>query len=566
MFKKTNIVNFADTDTKKFVSLDREIEKAGKSLVWLVICCKKPVFRLGSKMSLFKKMICLAAALMPLAVRAQEVQEVRDTVGQADTVVLSLEDALRIALSENVSVKVADMEIQRSTYAKRGAYAALFPQINATGSYQRTIKKQVMYMGGNDDGEGGGGGGMSSMFSGVVDPIMYYINQLYAGTGVPFVPYEAPESEETSSSSSGGFEVGRWNTWSAGITATMPIINVQLWQSLSLSGDAVELAVEKARESRLGTVTQVKQAYYAVLMAKEAFEVYKSVYENALANLENIEKKHNVQKSSELDLVRAKTSLANAIPNVFNAESSIIVALWQLKAVMGIDLDTPVDVSGTLEDYAEEMFYDIHQHDNVDLDRNTTLRQLALQAEQLAKTVRMQQYAYIPTLSVNFAYSYNAMANDFKFKEYQWTPYSYVGLSLNIPIFSGGKRYHDVKQAKVQAAELDIQRINTERQLRIAIRQSLQTMETAMRTRVAAQDALGSAQKAYDIAAMSYEVGRATLTDLDNAQLALTQSRLNVSQAVYSFIVAKAALEQTLGYDFIDDNDEVILDNPYEKK
>ena len=63
-----------------------------------------------------------------------------------DPVVITLEQALEIALSENVSVKVADLEIKRTEYAKKGAYAALFPQIDLTGSYQRTIKKQVMYM------------------------------------------------------------------------------------------------------------------------------------------------------------------------------------------------------------------------------------------------------------------------------------------------------------------------------------------------------------------------------------------------------------------------------------
>ena len=61
-------------------------------------------------------------------------------------VVITLEQALEIALSENVSVKVADLEIKRTQYAKKGAYAALFPQIDLTGSYQRTIKRQVMYM------------------------------------------------------------------------------------------------------------------------------------------------------------------------------------------------------------------------------------------------------------------------------------------------------------------------------------------------------------------------------------------------------------------------------------
>ena len=550
---------------KKIVTLRRENEVAGRPRFGSLFVAKYTFCRIGLKMIYLKKIICVAAAFLPLAVYAQDMPAAQDTLVTApqDTVVLTLDDALRIALSENVSVKVADKEIERAKYAKRGAYAALFPQINASGSYQRTIKKQVMYMGGDDSGSGGG---MSSMFSGVVDPIMFYLTQLAERTGGPLTPYIPEETGETeSSSSSGGFEVGRWNTWSGGVTASMPLVYVQLWQSLAISGDAVELAVEKARESRLGTVTQVKQAFFAVLMAKEAFQVYRSVYENALTNLQNIERKYNVQKSSELDLARAKTSYANAIPNVYNAETSIILALWQLKAVMGIDLDTPIDIAGSLEDYSSEMLRDIRDLGEEGLERNTTLRQLALQAEQLAKTVRMQKYAYIPTLAVNFSYSLNAMTNDFKFKEYKWTPYSFVGLQLNIPIFSGGKRYHDIKQAQVQADELDYQRVNTERQLRISIRQQLQTMETAMRTRVAAEDALGSAQKAYEIAAMSYEVGRATLTDLDNAQLALTQSQLNVTQSVYSFIVAKATLEQTLGYDFIDENGEVNLDNPYEK-
>ena len=56
--------------------------------------------------------------------------------------VITLEQALEIALSENVSVKVADKEIQRAEYAKKGTYAALFPQIDGSASFQRTIETQ----------------------------------------------------------------------------------------------------------------------------------------------------------------------------------------------------------------------------------------------------------------------------------------------------------------------------------------------------------------------------------------------------------------------------------------
>ena len=438
----------------------------------------------------FKFLTVIAAALLLIPFCAD-----------AQSQVITLEQALEIALSENVSVKVADLEIKRSEYAKKGAYAALYPQIDLTGSYQRTIKKQVMYM--------------------------------------------------TMNGQSMGIEVGKSNTINAGASAAMPVVNAQLWGSLKLSALDVELAVEKARSSRLEMVTQVKNAYYAVLMAKEAFNVYKDVYENAVLNLEETQKKFDAQKTSEFELVRAKTSVANAVPNVYNAESSVILALWQLKAVLGVDLDMDLDVAGKLEDHSQQMFYDIHQHDSVSLDNNTTMKQLAIQMEQLAQNIKLQKFANIPSLALAFNFSYMSMADDISFKEFPWTPYSTVGLSLNIPIFAGGKRYQAIRQAKNQHQQVQLQVANTERQLKIAIRQSLNSMEMNMKSYYAAQTAAESAQKAYDIAAASYKLGRGTLLDLNDAQLALTQSQLAKSQAVYNFLAAKAQLEQTLGNDFV---------------
>lgn len=467
-----------------------------------------------------------------------EVQLILEEADSAETpVVISLEQALKIALSENIAVKVADKEIERTKYAKKGTYASLFPQIDATGSYQRTIKKQVMYMDFDMSSFGGGSAaGSGSTGSGT------------AGTGEGSGTVSG--STASSSKNNGGLEVGRWNTWSAGVSASMPVVNAQLWKSIKISGMDVELAVEKARASRLDMVSQVKNAYYAVLFSKEAFNVYKEVYENAMTNYAETEKKYNVQKATDLDMARAKTNVANAIPNVYNAESSIILALWQLKAVMGIDLEMNIDVEGAIEDYSEYMTSDVTRADSISLDRNSTMKQLEIQANELAQSIKAQQYAYIPTLSLAFNYSYNAMTNDFNFKEYRWTPYSYVGVSLSIPIFSGGKRLNQVRQARNSYEQMRLQMTSTERNLKISIRQSLNTMETNVKSYDAAKDAVASAEKAYSIAEKSYEVGRATLTDLNDAQLALTQARLAESQAVYNFIVAKTQLEQTLGQDF----------------
>ena len=432
-----------------------------------------------------------------------ETQLLLETVEASEApVVITLEQALEIALSENVSVKVADMEIERTGYAKKGTYASLYPQIDIAGSYQRTIKKQMMAMSMN--------------------------------------------GQETR------IEVGMFNTITAAASASMPLVSAQLWKSLKISGMDVELAVEKARSSRLETVTQVKNSYFAILLAKEAFEVYKSVYENAMDNYAEVQKKFDAQKVSEFELVRAKTTVEQAIPNVYNAESSIILALWQLKAVLGVALDMNIDVAGQLSDYSQQMFYDIHQHDSVNLDNNSAMKQLAIQTEMLAETVKLQKYANIPTLAATFNFSYMSMANDVALKDFPWSPYSTAGLSLSIPIFAGGKRYQAIRQAKNQYEQVKIQADNTERQLMIAVRQSLNTMEMNMKSYYAAQNAVASAQKAYDIASAAYSVGRSTLIELNDAQLALTQSKLAESQAIYNFVVAKAQLEQTLGQDFVE--------------
>ena len=451
-----------------------------------------------------------------VSLTAQDMAESADSSKTA-TKVISIEQALEIALSENASVKVADMEVLRTGYARKGSYASLFPQIDGNAAYQRTIKKQVMYMDFDMPGMGGG---------------------------------EGEGDSSSSTAAGGGFEVGRWNTWSAGVSASMPLVNAQLWQSLKISDMDVELAVEKARSSKLEMVKQVKQAYFACLLAKEAFGVYKSVYENALANLEQTQRKYNAQKASELDLARAKTSLANAIPNVFDAENSVVLSLWQLKAVMGVDLSEEIDVDGTLLDYDDELLEVSVCMEQPDLSGNSSLRQLDIQAQQLAASIKAQEYASLPSIALSFSYSMNAMTNDFKFNTYRWSPHSYVGLSLQVPIFAGGKRANAVRQARVQADELAVQTQETERQLRIAIRQCLNTMDTAVKSYSSALSAVESAGKAYDIASKSYSVGKNTLTDLNDAQLALTQARLTSSQAVYNYLVAKANLESHIGADF----------------
>ncbi len=410
---------------------------------------------------------------------------------------ITLDEAIEIALSESNSIKIAEMTIEKTGYAKKGSYSALYPNISASGSYQRTLKKQVMAMEMNGQ------------------------------------PME--------------IEVGMSNNVSAGLSAAMPLINAQLWQSLKLSALDVELAVEQARSSRISMVSQVKQAFYSVLLAKEAYSVYKEVYDNAQKNFEDVEKKYNVGKASEFEYLRAKVNVNNSEPEVYSAENAVVLAIWQLKAIMGIDLNTEIDVEGALTDYANELVVSL-ANDTVSFENNTNLLQLKLQDEMLSRTIKMTKFQYIPTLSASFAYNYMAMGNTF---DMNWNPYSVVALSLNIPIFDGFLKRNNIRQyQKTQ----DILRLNiedAERNLNIALENYRDKMNTSVKRYTAAETTLEMAQKSYNISEKMYELGKATLVELNDAQLALTQAQLTMSQAIYQYMTNKAAIDELMGVEYV---------------
>ena len=433
-----------------------------------------------------------AISIFPLLAQAQDSLSMNTGILQ-----LTLDQALEIALSESNTIKIADMTVEKSGYAKKGSYAALYPNVNINGSYQRTLLKQVMVM-------------------------------------------EMP-NPITGETQTAEIKMGRDNNISTSATASMPLVNASLWESLKLSGMDVELAVEQARSSKISMVKQVKQAFYAVLLAQKSLDVVTQVYENAQKNYEKAEQRFNVGKASEVERLRAQVTMMNAEPNVSSAENAVLLATWQLKAVMGIDLDTDVEVVGDLNDYTQQMLAPYVSED--DLSNNSSLVQLDIQNRMLESTIRMQKKQYLPTLAANINYNYSAMGDD----KLSWFPSSTAALSLSIPVFDGFQKHFNIKQSQVNKSMLELQREDVERNLRIGIRNFNDQMALCIKNYEAANATVAIAQKSYDISEKMYEVGKATLVELNDAQLALQQAQLTQAQAVYNFMVAKASLDELIG-------------------
>ncbi len=427
----------------------------------------------------------VALTIMPFTAKSQT----------NDTISLSLDDCLEIALSENLSVKIADQEIEKQSYSRKSTYSSLYPQIDINGGYQRTLKKQVMSMEQN--------------------------GQQISVT------------------------VGRNNNWSGTLGASMPLVNSQLWKTLQISDLDIDLAVEKSRGSRLDMINVVTECYYTVLLSVKSCEILTIALNNAKENYENVKHRYELGLSSEYDMIRSNVEVSSFEPQVFSAQNAIELAKWQLKAVIGMDLDKPIKCKGDLEEYKSIIHSEIEQ--DFSLENNTTMRQFDIQLDQMAKTVQLYKRAYIPTLSLQYQYQIYAMENYYDFANYNWIPYSTAALGLNIPIFSGMKKMNDIRKTKVQENQLKIQKEDTQRELYVAAKQIISTMETNVKKYDAANATVDQAIRGYEISKKRYDTGKGTILEVNDSRLAAIEARLNLDEAIYNYLVAKASLDKIIG-------------------
>ena len=470
----------------------------------------------------FIKATLLAMAIAsPMCAFSQE-------IATSDTLALSLDKCIAIALNENPTIKVADMEIDRVDYSKKEIIGQLLPTISFDASYNRTVEKQVAYK--NIDAfKGLGSLGGSSSEEG-----------------------DAGESASSpSKSSGGGIKMGLDNSYSMGFSAAMPLIAPQLWKSLSLSNSQILQNVESARKSRLSLINQVKNAYYALLLAEDSYNVILDSYENAKFNYEVYKKKYQVGAASEYDVLRSSVAMKNVEPELAQAEIAIKQARLQLVILMGMDVAIPIKTTTKLADY-ENTMYDNTLSLSRSIADNSDLRMLDIQTKTLKDALSVQKMSLLPTLALVANYNWTSSTNGTPFKNIMWNPYSVVGLTLSVPIFQGGQRYTRIKQASIQVQEMKWQRENLERTLNMQVDVAIDNIQKNVKQIATSSESVAQADKAHSIMEKSFEIGAASYLDLRDSELALTRARLAYYQSIYNYLVANSSLELLLGNADID--------------
>lgn len=411
-----------------------------------------------------------------------------------DVLQLTLKQALEIAKNENPTLKIAGQEILLKQNSKKEAIWNLIPEAELVGSYTRTIQKQTFAMGDQQ------------------------------------------------------VKVGTDNSYSGGLSISLPVFAPSLYKSINISQSDIELALEQARASELDLVNQVTKAYYQLLLTQDSYEVLQKSYAQSEENYRVVNEKFKQGSVSEYDKISAEVQMRSLKPSVVSARNGVNLAKLQLKVLMGVTADVDIQTDDNLKNYEMKLFQRQMESERYgfSLQNNSDLKQIDLNAKQLRQKLQLQYTNFMPTLSVSFQYMYTTLNDNFRFSSYKWNPYSTIGLNLSIPLFRGSN-FTQVKQAKIQIQQLEENRINTERQLHMQATSYLDNMSASAEQVVSNREAVAQAVKGRDIAAKRYEVGKGTILELNSSEVALTQAELTYNQSIFDYLSAKADLDKVLG-------------------
>ncbi len=417
-----------------------------------------------------------------------------------ETLELDLATALTIAHDNNPTIKIAELEIERVDYSKREALGNLLPSLSASGQYTNNIMKSVMFM---------------------------------------------PESFSAMMGGQKYMEIGYKNSYTATVSAALPLVNFSLWEQIKSKQNEIDIIIEKSRASKLDMTKQVKDAYFAVLLAKNSLNVLERSINNAKETLKTTKASYEQGVVSEYDYIRAQVQVNNLNPTYISAKNGLDLAILQLKMILSLPTEQEISLKENLEDFSEKVT-EINLNDNT-AENNSDLRQLDLNIVSLQNSLRLVNSQHLPSLSAFGQYSYLTQAEDYNFADYNWVGSAAVGLQLNIPIFNGRTVVNKAKQIKISLQELQLQKEYLKEGIDLQIQAAINNMKAAKEQLEANKDAIKQAERGYEIAKVRYQTGAGTILELNDSELSMTQANLTYQQSLYDYLIAQTNLEKVLG-------------------
>lgn len=456
---------------------------------------------------------------------------------------LTLAEAIQVALANNSDIKRSLFDLEDADEQVRLAWSDVLPDISASASYTRNLEIPVNFV-----------------------PAQFFDPDAPAGELVPL-------------------QFGTDNNWQGGLSVEQTLFRGEAFVGISSSKLYKAAQAENLRATTQQIVTQIRLAYYNVLVAEEQYRLQEATVERLEQNLQDNRSRQKAGLIDEYDVLQVRVQLRNQEPQLTQARYAVEQAYRDLKEALGVPMDLDFAVVGDLNAYdvtSQKALQEINQNlkevdtmtpfeyrkegniMDVATDLRGDIRILETQNDLKDREIRAVKSRFLPNLTANYNLNWSASqaGNPVFFGSEDTRARSQtIGVTLSLPIFQGFQRTANLSIAQIEKKDLQEQKRAAERSAKNEIQSARESVNQSLETAPAREQALELAREGYQRAKARLENGFGSQLDVTNAELQLREAEANYAEMVYNYLSAKARYDQAIGMVPFVDNDRPTLND-----
>lgn len=334
----------------------------------------------------------------------------------------------------------------------------------------------------------------------------------------------------------------------ASLGLQLPLFNgLQTVRNVSYAKASLTAVVEELEAAKDDVVLRVMAQYLQVLYCSELEGVATSQAELTVEEMQRRQALLDAGKIPEADMLDAKSQAAEAKMQLVQAQNDRMLALVDLAQLLRLESVDDFDISALDTDMLPEIRNPQSVYESA-LGINHTIRAGHLQVQAADRQISLAKTGWIPRLSFNAGlgsnyYRLSGVANESFGQQMKHNFSQYVGFSLSVPVFDAFSTRNQVRSAKLQRLNADLELETQKDNLFKAVQECYYQAVGAREKLTSAEESCTASAAALAAVQEKYSLGRATATDFDTAKNRFVQSMSERARARYELILRARILD-----------------------
>jgi outer membrane protein TolC len=339
---------------------------------------------------------------------------------------------------------------------------------------------------------------------------------------------------------------GTENTFIPGLTVSQAIFSPGLLYASKSANLFVKQSEQITDSTKIELVTNVSKSFYNLLLTLAQINVLKEDTARLTKNYNDAYQQYIGGIVDMTDYQEAAITLNNSKSQLKQAVENVVPQYATLKQYMGYPPKSQFNVIIDTMRMRNDINFDTTQ----DLVFERRLEYQLLETNKILQHQVTDYYrtTWLPTVSAFFNYNFEFENNSLAALYSNLYPYSFAGISLNLPIFTGFYRTNNIKRAKLQEQLLDWTQVELRSQIYTEYTTALALYKGNLYNLHTMQDNMGMAKNVYEIVTLQYQQGVVPYLNVITAESNLINSQIGYLDALYSVLSSKIDLEKSMGF------------------